>query len=220
MEAAFWYDKWQRGDIAFHLEQANPLLVAHVAALRLAPGSRVFLPLCGKTKDIAWLLAQGYRVAGAELSELAISELFRSLGVEPVVSTGGELLRYECEGLTVFVGDLFALTRDALGPVDAVYDRAALVALPVDTRERYAAHLAAITACAPQLLVAYEYDQSQIDGPPFSVIPQEVARLYAAHYRLAELACCPVEGGLKGRVPAVERVWLLQRDEGAREDKP
>ncbi|MGZ8252407.1 MAG: thiopurine S-methyltransferase, partial [Methylophilaceae bacterium] len=71
MEASFWHNKWQRGEIAFHQSDANPLLVAHFEALNLPKGSRVFLPLCGKTLDIAWLLAGGYRVVGAELSEIA-----------------------------------------------------------------------------------------------------------------------------------------------------
>jgi thiopurine S-methyltransferase len=98
-----------------------------------------------------------------------------------------------------------------LGPVDASYDRAALIALPVSMRDRYAPHLQAITDGAPQLLIGLEYDQSRIDGPPFSIDGAEVARLYGATCSLENIATVEVAGGLKGQVPAVERVWLLQR---------
>ena len=69
MDTDFWLQRWQENNIAFHRSEANPLLVTHFKALGLAKGSRVFVPLCGKTKDIAWLLSQGYSVEGAELSQ-------------------------------------------------------------------------------------------------------------------------------------------------------
>ncbi len=102
------------------------------------------------------------------------------------------------------------MTADVLGPVDAVYDRAALVALPEDLRPRYAAHVHAITGGARQLLICFEYDQSVMPGPPFSVDAAEVERVHSPRYRLTRLAAVPVEGGLKGRCPATETVWLLR----------
>lgn len=211
MEEGFWHQRWRDGAIGFHLDAPNPLLVAHFEALRLPAGSRVFLPLCGKTVDISWLLAHGYRVAGAELSRIAIDALFEALGIRPVVEQVGTLLHYRGPGIDIFVGNIFDLTATTLGPVDAVYDRAALVALPRDLRERYAAHLPIITAGAPQLLIAFEYDQRRVEGPPFSIDGAEVARLYASTYRLEPVATVDVAGGLKGLVPAVEQVWLLRK---------
>lgn len=86
MEASFWHRKWERGEINFHESEANPLLTTHFEKLDLAKGSRVFLPLCGKTRDIAWLLARGYRIAGAELSGQAIDALFQELGLKPEIA--------------------------------------------------------------------------------------------------------------------------------------
>ncbi len=83
MEAGFWHKKWVEGDIGFHEQQGNPSLREHFGKLQMAAGARVFLPLCGKTRDIAWLLDEGYRVTGAELSELAIKALFEELGLVP-----------------------------------------------------------------------------------------------------------------------------------------
>src|SRR6185503_16992975 len=151
--------KWERNEIGFHNAEAHPLLVAHFGALSLPKGSRVFLPLCGKTRDIDWLLASGYRVAGAELSPIAVEQLFAELGTVPEVAEIGQLRRYSADGSDIFAGDIFALSRDVLGPVDAVYDRAALVALPKDMRGNYAAHLAEVTGRAPQLLISFDYDQ-------------------------------------------------------------
>jgi len=209
MEAEFWHSKWQRNEIGFHNAEAHPLLVAHFAALSLPKGSRVFLPLCGKTRDIYWLLASGYRVAGAELSPIAVEQLFAELGTVPEVAEIGQLRRYSADGSDIFAGDIFALSRDVLGPVDAVYDRAALVALPKDMRGNYAAHLAEVTGRAPQLLISFDYDQTQLDGPPFSVPGEEIARLYRAAYEPMRLGSAPVAGGLKGKCPADETVWLL-----------
>lgn len=210
METNFWHQKWQRGDIGFHQAQANPLLVQHLECLQLQPGARVFLPLCGKTLDIAYLLDLGYRVAGAELSEIAIEALFQSLNLRPNIQQVGTLKHYSGPSLDIYTGDIFNLDAQALGNVEAIYDRAALVALPEDMRKRYAAHLVVISRGAPQLLISYTYDQSLIDGPPFSITTDEVERLYGDNYRPTVLATYEVEGGLKGKVPATETVWLLK----------
>lgn len=211
MDAQFWHQKWEANEIAFHEGSPNALLVRHFGALELAPGSRVFLPLCGKTRDIAWLLQHGYRVAGAELSPLAIEQLLADLGLVPKISPAGALQRYSATNIDIFVGDIFALTRESLGAVDAVYDRAALVALPLDMRRHYTAHLMAISHHAPQLVICFEYEQRLMDGPPFSVDAAFIEQQYARDYRLKQLDSVAVPGGLKGKCAATERVWLLTK---------
>lgn len=211
MEAQFWHERWERGEIGFHESQVNPALVQHLGRLNLARGSRIFLPLCGKTLDFAWLLAQGHQVAGVELSSLAIDELFVSLGMTPAVTPAGALTRYSAKNIDIWVGDIFALSSSELGRVDAIYDRAALVALPEDMRNRYAAHLISLTQTAPQLLITYEYDQHLYEGPPFSVPEEELQRHYDGTYQLELLAQMQIEGGFKGKVDAAIATWLLQR---------
>jgi thiopurine S-methyltransferase len=210
MDVNFWHQKWALNEIAFHQSEANPLLVKYFNELSLAKGSRVFLPLCGKTLDISWLLANGYRVVGAELSKIAIEQLFSQLAVEPEISSVGELEHYRAKNIDLFVGDLFDLSGTMLGPVDAIYDRAALVALPEAMRDRYTAHLTEMTNKAPQLLITFEYDQSAMEGPPFSVSNEEVKRHYGHRYDLTLLTSTDVPGGLKGKCAAKENVWLLQ----------
>jgi thiopurine S-methyltransferase len=208
MQADFWHQRWAKGEIGFHESDINPLLIAHFAKLGLEPGQRVFVPLCGKTHDISWLLAQGYNVVGAELSETAIKALFDSLNIQANVSSVKEFLIYQAPNIDIFVGDIFNLSADSLGQVDAIYDRAALVALPLSMRRQYAQHLLAITDSAQQLLICFDYDQGAMDGPPFSVTELEVQQHYAASYQLSLLHNAPLDGGLKGRVAAKQQVWL------------
>jgi thiopurine S-methyltransferase len=210
MDPNFWHQRWAKNETGWHESKPNPLLVKYFQDLSLAKGRRIFLPLCGKTLDIGWLLSHGYRVAGAELNQLAIEQLFMELGLQPEVSESGELRQWSTQHLDIFVGDFFALSRNMLGPVDAVYDRAALVALPETMRPRYAAHLMELTNKAPQLLICYHYDQHAIDGPPFSISNEEVARHYTGTYDIRLLASVDVAGGLKGKCPAQENVWLLR----------
>jgi thiopurine S-methyltransferase len=211
MDAGFWHRRWHKNEIAFHEKNANPLLLKHFGTLSLQRNQRVFVPLCGKTLDIAWLLANGFRVVGAELIPLAIEQLFAELGVQPTITDAGTLKHYSAENIDIFVGDIFALDAATLGHVDAVYDRAALVALPDALRAQYAAHLMQITSTAPQLLICYEYEQSTQAGPPFSVSAEEVQQHYRAYYSITPLETTDVPGGLKGLSPARESVWGLGR---------
>jgi thiopurine S-methyltransferase len=210
MDSSFWHKKWETNDIAFHENKANPLLIQHFKQLAIERCSRIFLPLCGKTLDIAWLLSNDYRIVGAELSKIAIEQLFSELGLKPSITKVGKLEHYSAKNIDIFVGDIFLLTKQLLGEVDAIYDRAALVALPEKMRHQYTAHLTNITQKAPQLLICFEYDQSVMSGPPFSISNDEIHQHYSDCYQLNLLSSTYVTGGLKGLCPAKENVWLLQ----------
>jgi thiopurine S-methyltransferase len=209
MQPDFWHQRWASNQTGFHEPQVHPALAAHIGALELAAGARVFLPLCGKTVDIDWLLSGGYRVAGAELSSMAVAQLFERLGQQPAIRKVGVLECHSITGLDVFVGDIFDLSASALGSVDAVYDRAALIALPVEMRRRYTAHMRSLVGELPQLLVTLEYDQSRLDGPPFSVPALEVRQIFSRIPPM-ELSRQDVPGGLKGKCPAMEVAWKVE----------
>ena len=214
MEHSFWHSKWQKNEIGFHEPKGNVLLVKYASFLLGDDSSnsslkRIFVPLCGKTRDIGWLLSQDCEVVGAELSEVAVVQLFEELGAKPTVTTTSNGKVYAKDGLTVYVGDIFKLTPSDLGDITGVYDRAALVALPSPLREQYAAHLMAITQCAPQLIISFEYDQNEMPGPPFSVNEKTVDSLYAGDYNIKRLERSVLEGGLKGKVDADNLVFAL-----------
>ena len=211
MDSSFWLQKWEKNEIGFHKSEANPVLVKYFAELSLLKGSRVFVPLCGKTLDISWLLSKGYRVAGAELAEMAVEQLFDELGVKPKISRIGKTSLYSAKDIDIFVGNIFDVSGEMLGSVDAIYDRAALVALPEEIRNRYTVHLKEITDKASKLLVTFEYDRNLMEGPPFSISKEEVDRHYSDSYDLSFLASNDVVGGLKGKCAAKENVWLLRK---------
>ncbi len=211
MEPEFWHQKWEQKEIGFNQSEPNALLVNHFSSLALSRGARVFLPLCGKTIDIHWLLERGCRVAGAELSETAVAELFDELDLEPEITELDQGKRYAGPDLDIFVGDIFALGAPILGQIDAVYDRAALVALPLPLRKKYTSHLMDLTGISPQLLITFLYDQEQMDGPPFSIPADEIEQHYSSAYGIRELDARSVEGKLKGQVEATETLRLLTR---------
>ncbi len=211
MEHEYWHNKWAANDIGFHKSAPHADLVSHWHTLQLPPQSSVFVPLCGKSHDIDWLLEANHRVVGAELNEPAIQALFDGLSLTPDVQQDGELTRYHSGNLTVYVGDVFLVTAKHLHTIDAVYDRAALVALPPGMRERYTQHLLEVTHEAPQLLITFDYDQTTMQGPPHSVPEDEVRSHYGQSFMLNKLSEAPVEGKLKGKTPAMEVVWHLSR---------
>lgn len=209
MEHDFWISKWHNNEIAFHEAQGNPYLMKHHDLLSSTDSPRVFVPLCGKTRDIYYLISQGYDVVAAELSELAITQLFEELGEQPDVTQDGEHKRYHIPGLTVFVGDIFALTAKQVGDISAVYDRAALIALPDTMRIRYTKQLMALTGKARQLLICVDYDQSVMPGPPFAVSESTVRSLYDGDYVIARQESEEIDGGLKGKAQANNEVYYL-----------
>ncbi len=209
MDHDFWHQRWQNQQIGFHLGEVNPILLAHFQALGLQAGQRILVPLCGKTLDMHWLLAQGLQVVGAELSQLAIEALFADLGITPEITQLDHFRHYRAGNIEIFQGDFFALTPTLLRSVDAVYDRAALIALPGDMRARYAQHLMQITGTAQQLLISFQYDQSLVAGPPFSVSKAEVSSHYDNDYTVTELQSIRMEKGMRGLYPAEETAWLL-----------
>ncbi len=210
MNIESWKQAWEMNDIGFHKNKPHPLLVKYFKKLGLEKGSRVFLPLCGKTLDISWLLSRGYQVAGAEVSQLAVEQLFLELGLEAKIKEAENLFLYSAEDIDIFVGDIFDLSREVLGPVDAIYDRAALVALPAEIRNGYTQHLLQITAASPQLLITFVFDQRLKDGPPFSIDTDEVNRHYRNVYELELLERFILPAGLRGTSVASEKIWLLK----------
>ena len=203
MKKEFWLERWGRQEIGFHQDEVNPYLCRYWPELNLARGSAVFVPLCGKSRDMLWLREQGHPVLGVELSDIAVQAFFKENGYTPhhVISE-----RFDCceaDDIRLLCGDFFDLGGDDLAKVTAVYDRASLVALPVEMRERYARHLVNILPPATQiLLVTFDYPQPEMSGPPFAVSSDEVQALYrdyAEVHRLAQLDVLELNPHFKAR---------------------
>jgi len=188
VEADFWHNRWENNLTGFHLNEVNPHLIANWASMSVQPHGRVFVPLCGKTLDLVWLADQGYQVVGVELSSLAVEAFFTENKIKTERTQVGELELWQSDKISLFCGDFFALTPEILGKIDAVYDRASLIALPPAMRQDYVVKLTELDQSAPKLLVTLEYEQSKMSGPPFSVSKSEVESLYQANYRVSPLS--------------------------------
>ena len=185
MDADFWLQRWNQGRIGFHRGEVMPLLEKHWATLDVAAHGRVFVPLAGKSLDMHWLAAQGHAVLGAELSPLAVQAFFADAGLDPAISTDADGLHHRAGPIDLVQGDVFALSASTLGAMDAVYDRAAIIALPQDMRRRY---VSGVYARLPRgcrgLLITLEYPQAEKAGPPFSVEEAEVRGLFEPDWQV------------------------------------
>jgi thiopurine S-methyltransferase len=185
----FWLERWQKQETGFHQTDVHDLLQTHWAALGAAPASPVLVPLCGKSLDMAWLAAQGHRVIGVELSELAVDDFFVERGLEAETKTVGRFIVKSAGAYEIWCGDIFDLPQAAVAGVAAVYDRAALIAFPASMQHRYADTIKSLAPNAvPVLLITLDYDQTQMAGPPFATPRQQVDRLFADRYDVGEIA--------------------------------
>jgi thiopurine S-methyltransferase len=188
MDPSFWQERWQRNEIGFHQGAPHPALARFWNGLGLPRGTRVLVPLAGKSLDMLWLAAAGHRVVGVELSPIAVRDFYAEHGLQPEVEARGELVLHRAGDIELWCGDVFALTPALLGPVAGAFDRAALVALPPAMRQRYAAQLSGLLPPgARTLLVTMEYDQRQMPGPPHAVLPDEVQALFSAAHEITLL---------------------------------
>ena len=178
MKKDYWIERWERGETGFHQNEINPYLIRHWHDVRPTQGRKVFVPLCGKSQDMLWLHGQGYSVLGVELSAIATQAFFTEFGYIPHKTIGVKFDQYEADGITILCGDFFNLAKDALAGVSVVYDRASLVALPPEMRERYVHHLVNLLPSETQiLLITFDYPQHKMNGPPFAVSTTEVTAL-------------------------------------------
>jgi len=201
MTPEFWHQRWQRGEIGWHSEDINRHLAEHWPALDVPATGRVLVPLCGKSLDMLWLAGRGHRVLGIELSPIAVAAFFAENGLHAQVQdlAPEPFVRWSVDELELLVGDFFDLSprllQDAGGGIDAIYDRASLIALPPALRPAYAAHLASLLrgaggTAAPivSLLITLDHDPSRMQGPPFAVSETEVRALFGADFRIEAVA--------------------------------
>jgi thiopurine S-methyltransferase len=185
MNPEFWRARWREGQIGWHEAEINVHLQEHWPRLGAKPGNRVFVPLCGKTLDLLWLAGRGHRILGVEISSLAVDTFFAENGLSPRVGDEPPFLRYRAGDLEILCGDFFDLSVEHLADVEAVFDRASLIALPPEMRRRYTEHLKRILRPESKvLLITLDYDQAEMSGPPFSVEDGEVRTLLGDRFRI------------------------------------
>lgn len=218
MDQNFWHTRWRNNEIGFHQDRYTPWLLKYWKVLGVAPGAAVFVPLCGKSQDLHWLVGQGYEVQGIELVDTAIEAYFAE-GDEPFQrDTRGRYRRYRAANTEILCGDFFELSVKHLNAPAAVFDRAALIALPEKLRLRYADHLLRIIPDGAQiLLITLEYPQHMVEGPPFSVMPEEVTVHFEERCSVQRLVfkatdVLPPKFAAAGVEQAVESVYHIVKE--------
>lgn len=214
MEAQFWINKWIEGQIGFHKDNVNEALLKHFALFNSKKEDRVLVPLCGKSRDLAWLRNQGLIVHGVELYEKAVEAFFEENNLETFTKKQNQhFLDYSVENLTISCGDFFKLDRQ--NSYDLIYDRASLVALPFEMRKNYARLLTEVLKKGGRyLLIVYEYNQEEMAGPPFSISQDEINELYATDFDIKLIESeTPADKGPKqsGLTQFYQKVYLLKR---------
>lgn len=216
MERKFWLERWSKNQIGFHQPQPNRWLVQLWP--EVAAKQSVFVPLCGKSLDMRYLEDQGHPIVGIDLASLALEAYFEEAGEQVQPESHNSLHVYRGRQSTLYCGDLFEMSAAEVESVDAVYDRGALVALPPEQRRRYADHLQRILPVGARvLLVALEYDQHLVAGPPHSVLPEEVEALYGERCSIAPLVSegteeVPPHFTEQGVRRATEAVYLITKE--------
>ena len=185
-----WISRWENNKIGWHADQINRQLIEYLDQLNLSPGDTIFVPLCGKTKDMLFLLENQINVIGVEMSSIAAVQFFSENNLSYSISNLDGFILYEGDGIKIYCGNYFDLEVNHLHEVKAVYDRASLIALDEALRQKYVKHLNDIIAQDVRiLLLTLNYPQHQKSGPPFAVSRHEVDELFRGSFQCRELDC-------------------------------
>ena len=168
---------------------------------------------------MVWLATQGHRIIGVELSDIAVREFFTEGGQTPARTSVGQLRNLVRGAVQHSIVAIFSICGPKCSSdVAAVYDRAALIALPPAMRTRYAETLARILPRdAIIFLVGLDYPEHEISGPPFSVSRQRNRASFLA--RRSTVAVLEARDGLaaspnlqkRGVTRLKETTYLLKR---------
>lgn len=189
MHGRYWQQRWEENRIGFHQQDINPYLIRYLPELGLRSDAHIFVPLCGKSLDLLWLRKQGFRVTGIELSQIAVEAFFAENHLQPRISEDSRFKIYEVDNLRIICGDFFELNKQDVRSIDAIYDRAALIAMNDDLRKKYAVQITNLfTEHQRMLLLTIFFSGKEESGPPFSVDSNAVHQLYASRWKIRELS--------------------------------
>lgn len=198
----YWEKRWKDGRTGWHQAEVTPLLKRFWPSVGLQGDEKVLVPFCGKSLDMIWLAQQGHSVLGVELSGLAIQQFFAENGLQASREQAADGVHYVSDRIEIIQGDIFQVESAALADCQAVYDRAAMIALPEAQRAQYQKTVyGRLPPDCRGLLLTIEYPAHEKDGPPFPVTVDEVS---------AQLA--------NWQITLLERDAIIDRNPGFREE--
>lgn len=186
MENDLWLAMWKNHQIDFHQLMVNQSLIRYWHLLHVPDNARIFVPLCGKSHDILWLAGQGYDVVGVELSAIAVAAFFAENHLEVTQKRMGSFSVWQHANITILCGDFFFLQPADIGLIDAVYDRAALTAMPEDIRKPYVEKLISLLPLPKPILLLTLEDIEQAENKLATAqIDQEIYSLYSPYFDIS-----------------------------------
>ena len=175
-----WESRWQEDRIGFHLPEVNPYLMRFSDQLLHQNPDRVFVPLCGKTLDLGWLTTKTKKVIGVELVSKAVQDFFAENEIAYLIQQAETSQKFSSKSIDIYLGDFFDLNPEQTSSFKAIYDRASIVAIEKLERRKYVDHLISFLDPAGRiLLITLEYNQNQMEGPPYSLPAEEIESLFA-----------------------------------------
>ena len=188
MEISYWKSRWEKNNIGFHNPEINSYLIEFAEKVLPTKAKTVFVPLCGKTKDMLWLSNLGLSVIGVEAVEIACIHFFEENNLEYTISKSHGFTIYSSGTIQLWCGSFFSLPSKIIASAEFIYDRASIVALPEKLRAKYIKKLIDESKTEVSMMVhAFTYDQNLMSGPPFSVPFEEISTFYAKHFEIKTL---------------------------------
>ena len=211
-----WESRWQSDRIGFHLKEVNPYLMRFSDQLLHQNTDRVFVPLCGKTLDLCWLTTKTKKVIGVELVSKAVQDFFAENNIDYLLQQDETLQKFSSKSIDIYLGDFFDLNPKQTSSFKAIYDRASIVAIEKPKRREYVDHLISFLDPSGRiLLISLEYNQNQMEGPPYSVPIEEIESLFAPLCSLKLLETCEILDDRfrsKGLTRLLEHVFLIVKN--------
>ena len=211
-----WESRWQEDRIGFHLKEVNPYLMRFSDQLLHQNPDRVFVPLCGKTLDLCWLTTKTKKVIGVELVSKAVQDFFAENNIDYLLQQDETLQKFSSKSIDIYLGDFFDLNPEQTFSFNAIYDRASIVAIETPERMEYVDHLISFLDRAGRiLLITLEYNQNDMEGPPYSVPAEEIESLFAPFGSLKLLETCDILDDRfrnKGLTRLLEHVFLIVKN--------
>eukprot|EP00118_Oscarella_pearsei_P000594 m.5322 g.5322 ORF g.5322 m.5322 type:complete len:233 (+) comp12887_c0_seq1:27-725(+) len=193
---AFWAGRWADGSDVWTTPTVHRLLVKYSKKLPASKEgtNRIFVPLCGRTYDMIWLVEQGYRVVGVELIEEAILRFLSEQKLEYSVAEVGNLpgarLYQALDGrLLIYQCDFLSLNQAIIGQFDAIWDRASLLAINPSDNPRYVEVIKDVLKPSGSWLLHSVEIEGEYKGPPFSLPLAKFAELAGSDFTYEELEC-------------------------------
>jgi SAM-dependent methyltransferase len=183
----FWDERFERDFTPWDFKGVPQALRDFVARDR-APRT-VLIPGCGNGYELACLSEAGWDATAIDFSPAAVSRARAQVG--PWAAR-------------VVQADFFAWQPQQ--PLDLVYERAFLCALPPAMRPQVAARWAGLLAPGGEL-AGFFFFGSALKGPPFGIARAELEALLTPHFELVE------EGEVVDSLPvfAGQERWMVWR---------